>query len=406
MRKLHLSNMLRVASWEFRKSLRSPAFLILTFVVPLMIVISGSAGYIGSRLAEQDELHVAVYDDIGDFYSVLQDQVARLRGPSPMTFSRFEGSVSDAKAAVEEGDYRGLLLIDEVALAQGNIPYFVADTRRAESGTLAGVVRSAVTTYRLLSIGVEPGEAQRAIATVNVVPESISGEEPTLGRVLAPMMVGMILIFSAMFSGQIMMYGVIKEKRNRIIELLLSSVSSLELLAGKILGFGALAMLQLIFWVTAGLVVAARFVDLGMFTMTPGETIQYVLYFVFGFLLFAAMFAAMGATMKDAEAGGQVQGLIILIPMIPIFAASVLMVSPNALWARIMSHVPPFIPATVLIRLSMVDLPPWEVVSTLTALVVSTVGVIYLAARIFEGGLLQFDRASSLREIRRMLSRR
>lgn len=198
------------------------------------------------------------------------------------------------------------------------------------------------------------------------------------------------------------MYGVIKEKRNRIVEILLSSVSSLDLLTGKLLGFGLLGLMQIFLWAGIGLVVALRFFDLSGILPSVGDGLIYLFYFVFGYLLIASLFAALGATMKDAEGGGQVQGLVILIPMLPVFLAGPMVASPNALWARLLSHIPPFIPSTVLLRMAGTNLPTWEIFTTGAMLMASVVAFVYLSARIFQGGILRFERATTLAEATRM----
>ncbi|MFP4200423.1 MAG: hypothetical protein ACLFS8_03295, partial [Clostridia bacterium] len=87
------------------------------------------------------------------------------------------------------------------------------------------------------------------------------------------------------------------------------------------------------------------------------------------------------------------------------FLAGALMTSPNAPWARVLSHIPPFIPSTVLLRMAGTDLPAWEIISTSSVLSLSVIGFLYLSARIFEGGILRFERATSLKEAGRMLLR-
>ena len=114
------------------------------------------------------------------------------------------------------------------------------------------------------------------------------------------------------------MYGVITEKRNRIVEILLSSGSAFELLMGKLLGFAARGLIQIAIWLAVGLTVAVRFLDFREIPLGFAELAPSLLFFLGGYILFSAMFAALGATMKDAEGGSQAQGLVVLVPMIPL----------------------------------------------------------------------------------------
>ncbi|HHX87480.1 MAG TPA: ABC transporter permease [Firmicutes bacterium] len=266
-------------------------------------------------------------------------------------------------------------------------------------------VKSAVTLYRLNTMGLNPDQVQQAIAPVMLQNRALTGEEGSLYDFLIPFIFGIILMFSAMFSGQVLMYGVIKEKRNRIVEILLSSISSLDLLLGKIIGFGALGLLQIVIWITVGLIVAKRFLDLEQLSLSFADLITPLLFFFGGYLLFSSLYAALGATMKDAEGGSQMQGMVILVPMVPLFASSAILMAPNAFWVRLFSFLPPFIPVTMLIRVSATTLPWWEVAASFVMLIISVAFVIYLGARIFSRGILQFERTLSLKEIGKMLKK-
>lgn len=107
--------------------------------------------------------------------------------------------------------------------------------------------------------------------------------------------------------------------------------------------------------------------------------------------------------MKSVEEGSQAQSTVVLIPMIPMFASSAIIMSPNALWVRICSHIPVFTPVMMLMRLSVTTVPAWEIATTFAALMLGLVFFVIFGARIFSRGLLQFDRTLSFREIERMM---
>jgi len=140
--------------------------------------------------------------------------------------------------------------------------------------------------------------------------------------------------------------------------------------------------------------------------MAPESLIPLILFFIGGYLMFAALFAAMGATMKDAEGGSQTQGMVVLIPMIPMFASVSILMSPNAAWVRVFSYIPIFTPTTMLMRIASTTLPWWELASTFMVMLLGIAFFIYLGARIFSRGLLQFDRSISFREMGKMMRKR
>lgn len=397
-----ISSVLKVARWEFVKNIKSPVFLVLTFVVPLIMVIVGGIGFFAERMSSEEELSLGVADSTEEFFTYLE---AHLEG-APLNLTPVEKSTEHFKEMIQEEDLDAILLVEAEGIETGNMPLYMEDVRDVNLGEAKSVIDNAVVSYRMEQKGLDPGEIQAATSPVNLETRTVTGEEPEMVDFIVPLVAGMALIFSVLFSGQILMYGVIKEKRNRVVEILLSSISSLELMLGKIAGFGALSLCQIGIWLGSGVIVIFSFAVMPTIPLTIGQVILPVLFFIFGFLMLSSIFAAVGATMKEAEGGSQAQGMVILIPMVPIFLATPLLMEPNALWARILSHVPPFIPTTVLLRMGGTTLPLWEVASTLVVLLLSTVLFIYLGARIFEGTILQYDRPVGLKDLQVMFGKK
>lgn len=396
-----LHNVVKVARWEFWKNIRTPTFLLLTFLIPLlMVVVAGASYWVGERV-HSEAMTIAVMDETDDFYEHLSNQFMG----TPITLQRHLGSQEEIEEGLRAGEFSAFIVVDEEALMDGRIPLYVSDGRDVATATLRTPLTRAVTSYRLDALGLDAGQIVAATSAVSLERHSIEGEEEHVSAMIMPVIVAMTLIFASIFSGQILMYGIIKEKRNRVVEILLSSVSAAELLWGKVMGFGLLGLVQISVWVGTALLAISRFVDIEGFSLPLGDAIIYLLYFLFGYLLLASLFAAMGATMKDAEGGSQAQGLVVLIPMAPMFFASLFFMQPNALILRILSHVPPFNLTAVLLRMAATRLPSWEIATTLTALFLSSLLFMRLGARIFRGGLLEFDRTIGLRDLKRMLSR-
>ena len=107
--------------------------------------------------------------------------------------------------------------------------------------------------------------------------------------------------------------------------------------------------------------------------------------------------------MKDAEGGSQLQGMVVIIPMIPMFMSSAILMSPNATWVRIFSYIPIFTPTTMLMRIAATTVPWWELAFTFTLVVLGVAFFIYMGARIFSRGLLQFERSLPVKEIVKMM---
>ena len=396
------SNVLKVFRWEFLKNLKSPTFIITTLMMPLIMVLGGAIGYFSSAATSGEELQIAVIDETGEFFPYLELCFA----DTNVTLSLGEPSQqSELDTLVEEGELNGYLYFTPDSVASGLIKYYVRDAKEMNVGILNEPVRAALAIYRMEKIGLTAEEKSLLTAPVQLQAQSIKGEETSIATILAPFIFSVLLFVSVLISGQVLLYEVIKEKRNRVIEILFSSISSLDLLLGKIIGFGLLGLAQIAIWLAVGLAVVSRFTDLGELGLTLDILIPLILFFLGGYVMFASLFAAMGATMKDAESGSQVQGLVVIVPLIPIFASSSILFSPNAAWVRVVSYIPIFTPATMLLRLAATSLPWWDIATTFAVLLLGIFFSIYFGARIFSRGLLQFDRSLSFRDIRRMLKR-
>lgn len=365
------------------------------------MIISGGVGYLTEHMGQEAPVSLAMVDQTGSFFPYLENHLQE----GPLTVTLYDGSVERLEEGLSEGryDYHGYIVVNDESVMTGRLTYRVADMRNVFLQNIRTQLTPPFTQYRLERMGFSPEQITTVAQPIVIEPEAISGEEHSFGQMVAPMVLGMVLVFAAIFSGQILMYGVIKEKQNRIVEILLSSVSSLELLLGKIVGFGLLSLLQVSIWVVAGLIAVNALTDMPDLGLTLQDFILPLVFFFFGYLMLGALFAAAGATMKEAEGGSQAQGLILIIPMLPVFLAGPLILNPNALWVRILSHVPPFIPATMFMRMAEVTFPLWEIISTLTALVLSVIFFIYLGAKIFEGGIMHYERSLTLRDLRGIL---
>lgn len=395
MKRKHVAAVFR---WELLKHVKSPVFLLFTFLIPLiMVAASFLPAFFMERIAT-DETDLLVLDETNELAPLI---VSALDG------SRYQVTVLDetreqAQQRLEAGEIDGFLYITEETLATGRMQLFQADSMDLSRGDLEQQLQPVFTQYRLQVSGISPEEFGAILIPASVQVLTISGEEQGVVGFIVPMVSGIVLLISLLFSGQILMQSVIKEKRNRIIEILLSSLSATELLAGKILAFGALALIQVAIWISGGLAVASRFISLSDLGMDWGQMAVTFPYFVLGFLMLSTIFAATAATMKDAESGSQAHGLVIMVPILPLFLATPIIMAPNNLYIRILSFIPIFTPGTMLLRLSAGNIPIWEIAGTILVLLAGTVLMLRLGARIYEGSVLKYDTAASLREIFRM----
>lgn len=395
------ANIFTVVNWEFKKHVKSPVFLIFTFILPAIMALAGFLpGFVMERM-NVEEKTLWVLDETSQLAPILETALADSR----FDLENVEGSLEELKEQVGQDKADGLLHITEQSLVTGEMELFAKDVMNFNREEAEQLIQPAFTQYRLQVSGISPQEFAAILTPASLQLFSISGEEENVFAFVIPLFMGIFLFVSLLFSGQILMQSVIKEKRNRIIEILLSSLSASELLAGKVLAFGGLVLIQIAIWLGVGLSVAARFIDLSAIGLDYSLLLQALPYFFLGYLMLATLSAATAATMKDAESGSQAHGLIFMIPMLPIMLATPIMMAPNGFFARLCSFIPFFTPATMLLRIGITKVPLWEIIVTSLILLVSTILFLKIGARIYQGSLLKFDSAASFKDILGMLKK-
>jgi ABC-2 type transport system permease protein len=210
---------------------------------------------------------------------------------------------------------------------------------------------------------------------------------------------GLLLLYLAvLLYGTWILTGVTEEKSNRVVEVLLSSVKPWQILGGKILGIGLLAMAQLLGTIAVA-VVALRVTE--AFDLPPIELTQVLnilLWFVIGFLIFAVLFGAAGSLVSRTEDANTIAMPMSMTAVIGFFVSITALNDPDGVIATIFTFVPPTAPFVVPVRSALQAIPAWQYITSLLICVV-TIGLLTrLAGRIYAGGLLRYGGRVGVRE--------
>ncbi len=225
-----------------------------------------------------------------------------------------------------------------------------------------------------------------------------------------PLFIGIVLAFilflGAFLSGVMTLYGVMKEKQSRVVEMMLSSVTAWELMSGKLIGLGLAGLIQVSVWSATAYVAASQFFPVSLASLTLVHWISFPLYFVLGYLFIASIFGTVGAAIKDIHSGGAV-GFAGIIPYLPMMFTALIVQKPDMLWIRIAGFIPPFVPGVMLLRIGATPLasegtrfvPAWEIALSLASLALGTFLMMRFATKVFEVGMLMTGKSASLREL-------
>lgn len=213
----------------------------------------------------------------------------------------------------------------------------------------------------------------------------------------------MVLMFMGIVSGgQTMLVSTVEEKSSRVVEVLLSAVSPMELMAGKLLGGVAVSLLTIGLYLVFGLVMLASFSLFGLFD--PWLIPYFVIFFLIGFFVIGSLMLAAGAAVNDMREAGQLQAPLMVFLMIPWFLWPAISRNPDAAFAVVMSYLPPINTFAMLIRMTSTQPPPWwEIWLSIAVGLASVAGAIWIAAKVFRVGLLMYGKPPDLRTLLRWI---
>jgi ABC-2 type transport system permease protein len=219
--------------------------------------------------------------------------------------------------------------------------------------------------------------------------------------------IGVVLLFMAIFtSGGFLFSSVLQEKTNRVIEMLLCYATSRQIMAGKIFGLGFLGLLQVLIWlcITAVFVFFNLF-DIGQISYLNLENAFYFLhYFSLGYLLYAAIFVAIGAIFSSEQEAQQVNIILRTFAILPVLLVFLFLRQPNSEIIRILTYIPLLTPYFMIMKISQVGIPlTSEIYITSILLVVSIIGMVFVAAKIFRIGILMYGKKFTIKEVFRLI---
>ena len=232
------------------------------------------------------------------------------------------------------------------------------------------------------------------------------------------MLLGMVLsLITYMFVltyGAMIMNSVIEEKTNRIVEVIVSSCKPFQLMMGKIIGVALVGLTQFLIWavIISGLAVGlgigladsgpmsevSSLVGMVQSVNLVGTLVCFVIYFLGGYLLYAALFAGFGSAVDQASDASQFTTPIIIVMIVALYAGLGCMENPNGTFALWCSMIPFTSPIVMMVRLPY-DVPFWQIAVSVVALYATATAIIWLSARIYRIGILRYGKKFTLKEI-------
>ncbi|MCH2153490.1 MAG: ABC transporter permease [Phycisphaerales bacterium] len=321
-----------------------------------------------------------------------------------------EDQINSIKDGIRNGTWTALIIVDEQAINADGEPednrvrlYVAPDSPPSHTELLEDAAREALTSARVAQEGLDPQlvaklTARPRTSTIRLV---VGGDEKTeigeLRRFLPLGFMGLIWL-TTFISGNYLLTSTIEEKSNRVMEVLLSAISPMQLMAGKILGYAMVTVIMVAMFslFLIGLLVLATSLDL----ISPIQILLSLIYLVMAYLMVAAMMAGIGSAVSDMRDAQTLLGPVSIAVMIPLLLSPVISEDPNGLVAMVTSYIPPLTPFVMVMRLVATE--PISMIEIALSMVwgfFCSFVMIWLAARIFRVGVLMQGKPPSPMEL-------
>jgi ABC-2 type transport system permease protein len=410
---------------EYMERVRTKWFLVATIFGPVFFgVLMFLPAYMASRSTATDEVaRIRILDATGaNLGQLVSAELTRdITGDTSSTQVTVvtEASLAEAESTAT-GDIRrkaikGYLVLDEGTLQGRGARYLgtnasaLADMRRIENAVARELIGLELTRAGVASIDVD--RVKRLRAGLRTERFSTTGRSAS-GRVniIFASIVGILLYTTILMYGQNVLRGVIEEKQTRVAEVVVSSIRPTTLLAGKVLGVGAVGLTQMTIWMFATILMF-RFrvplmelfglpaTNIPLPSVSAGQIAILLVFFLLGYTLYSALFAAVGAMVSSEQEAQQAQMPVVLMLVMSIIFLQPVLLEPDGSLAIALSLTPISSPIMMPLRMSTIDVPAWEVGISILTLIAGCYLAVYFAAKVYRTGLLMHGKRVSFREV-------
>ena len=431
-----MRNLMLIIGREYRVRVRTRAFLIFTVLMPLfvggVVVLPGklmthapstrrvAVVAADPLLATAVGAELAAYHPSSDEFGAEPAESAKPARPE------FEVSLESAPTEalrqqltgqLRQGRLDGVAWIDANAVTTRKATYYSRDVSDFMATSLVGrALRIALSQRQLSEHGFSPGQIKTLLSPVSVDAVRVDNRGASrtngLGAFLLPFVLLFAIYTTVLIYGIYVMRSVIEEKSSRVMEVLLGSVTPMQLMAGKIIGVGAVGLTQIVIWAASGALLGRG--GYAMARHLLGNTIQdahvapavlllFPVFFILGYATYACLYAAIGAMVNSDEEASQFQFPVTLPLLLCMVFATAIIGDPNTPLAFWLSMFPLTSPIIMFVRVSVSMPPTWQIALSIAISVATLYGLIWISSRIYRVGILMYGKRPTLAEILKWL---
>jgi ABC-2 type transport system permease protein len=405
-----MQKMLYVFRHELLSTIQRKSFIFATFGIPLISsLIFGGVSFLNHRAPNainqvleagssgNGALEARGYVDMSGLVRAIPP------GVSPNALKEFP-DISAAQAALQSGEISAYYIIPKDYLGNGDLTLVKPDFNPLSMADQSDVMQW------VLDVNLLNGDTGLASRIQNPVNLQVTVLNPSSPRdqqnpltFFLPYAVTLIYYFIILMTSSLLLNSVTKEKENRVIEILMMSVTPRQLLAGKIVALGLAGLLQTSLWVGTGYLMlrlsGGTFNLPAAFQLPPSFLLWAIVFFLLGYLLYASLMAAIGALVPNLREASQATFIVILPLLIPLMSISVLIAAPDGGLATTLSLVPFTSPIAMMTRLAAAGVPFWQLLLAAVLLAITGILVLRLVASMYRAQTLLTGQPFSLKRL-------
>jgi len=421
---------------EFLSKVRNRAFIVMTFVSPLLMLgMIFLIGYLSK--SSMEKVNVVAYVNNSRFFTKEDFKDTKTLHFTDLT----DVDLEKAKDIVNNSDQDGLLFIpaiDSLDALADKIQFFSKETpSMVLISSLENRLEQKLETEKRIKLGIDLEKLKSSNLNVDIKLSNFTGERSSKLingiKIGLGMGAGYIIMMFIIIYGAMVMRSVIEEKTSRIIEVIISSVKPFQLMMGKVLGTAAAGLLQFLIWaLILGIILVASSYFLGVDTMQnmqagqipeaamPQTNAQFALseilklplwsmfmwfifFFIGGYLLYSSIYAAIGSAVDNETDTQQFMFPVLMPLMIGVYVGFATVINdPNGTVATVFSMIPFTSPIVMLMRIPF-GVPLWQILLSLFLLIITFIFVIWIAAKIYRVGILMYGKKVTYKELYKWL---
>ena len=412
-----MRNITLIARREYLEQIRGRAFRLTTILVPALFALIIGIMYLAGRSATGVK-HIVIASNDAVLANDIRSQLMEHNDAKSSVEVQAPARPEDRAALVDKVRNKAIDGFLWIETAPGKEPTAVYESQSSgdfiTDAKLGGALNHAVVRERLAGTGIKTGDVDALLKYVDIETRQVNKEgkevkSNALSSFYKGYVMALLLSMTTMIYGMNVARSIIQEKTSRIFEVMLASAKASDMLAGKLIGVGAVGLTQIAIWVVAGAGIASTALAGPILSGSLSlhfswiEAVLFPVYFVLGYLLYASLFAGLAATC-ETEQELQMYTPLAALPIWLSFALIIMVVNnPDSFLSVAASLFPATAPIIMMLRLGSQRPPDWQFAASIAIMIVSIWAVLWFSSRLYRVGILMYGKRATLPELLRWL---